>query len=268
MFSKQIAIVDNKIKASQVRLDDSGRLIENIPLEYREKIENVDAEIKKLLRYVEQLGELGKIEESEKLTEEIERLKKNKQDLWLLAENPTLAKKQMKVCEICGAMQAINDTEVRNQNHLEGKVHTGFALLRSELEELKKRKEMLKLLVTAERREREKKKSKKKKKRRRDRSDSREERRKRKKRRKRDRSRSRSWDERRRRKEHRKKHKKRKRRHRGTSEDGSDEGEVKGVAGLNGVNGERKKGSRSGSGARNGARKAGSRSSVDSGELR
>ena len=53
----------------------------------------------------------------------------------------------MKVCEICGAMQAINDTEKRTQIHLEGKLHTGFAVLRKELEKLHKRKEEIKNLV-------------------------------------------------------------------------------------------------------------------------
>ena len=186
--------------------------MDNIPAEFREKIENVDAEIKKLLRYVEQLGEIGKIEESEKLTEEIERLKRTKQDLWILAENPSLAKKQMKVCEICGAMQAINDTEVRNQNHLEGKVHTGFALLRKELEQLKKRKEILKLLSTAERRDREKKRGEKYYDRR-DRDSG--------KRKKKHRHRSRSRSEKKK-KKHRKKHKK-KHKHRRKSSNESEE---------------------------------------------
>jgi len=28
-------------------------------------------------------------------------------------------------------MQAVNDTETRNLNHLEGKIHTGFARMRT-----------------------------------------------------------------------------------------------------------------------------------------
>ena len=44
-------------------------------------------------------------------------------------------------------MQAINDTEKRTQIHLEGKLHTGFAVLRKELEKLRKRKEEIKNLV-------------------------------------------------------------------------------------------------------------------------
>ena len=100
-----------------------------------------------MISYVEQLGEMGKIEESERLTDEIDRLKRTKDDLIIMAENPNLAAKQMKVCEICGAMQAINDTEIRNQNHLEGKVHKGFGFLRKEIDRLTKRKEMLNLIL-------------------------------------------------------------------------------------------------------------------------
>ena len=103
-------------------------------------------------RFVEHLGEQGKIEESERLTDEIDRLKRTKEDLIILAENPVLAQKQMKVCEICGSMQAINDTEVRNANHLDGKVHKGFALLRKEIDRLTKRRDMLNLILQNEKR--------------------------------------------------------------------------------------------------------------------
>lgn len=109
------------------------------------RIDNIELEIKRFIQQAEYLGEAGRIEESEKVNEEIQKLRSAKEDLKTLAENPTLIAKQMKVCEICGAMQATNDTEKRNQTHLEGKVHTGFSKLRNELEKLKKRREMLKL---------------------------------------------------------------------------------------------------------------------------
>ena len=38
----------------------------------------------------------------------------------------------LKICEICGALQAINDTEKRIIAHMEGKLHTGFKVLREE----------------------------------------------------------------------------------------------------------------------------------------
>jgi hypothetical protein len=55
------------------------------------------------------LGEEGKIEESEAVMKEVERLKVQKQELEAVADpsNPLLAKvdrNAMKVCEICGGL--------------------------------------------------------------------------------------------------------------------------------------------------------------------
>jgi hypothetical protein len=53
----------------------------------------------------------------------------------------------MKICEICGAKQSINDLEKRNLSHLEGKLHQGFQIVRTEYENLKKRAEMVELNI-------------------------------------------------------------------------------------------------------------------------
>lgn len=115
------------------------------------RIDSLEGEIKRLLQQAEYLGDAGKIEESERVNEEVQKLRRAKEDLITLAENPTMVAKQMKVCEVCGAMQATNDTEKRNQTHLEGKVHTGFLKLRAELAKLERRKEVLKLHATTQR---------------------------------------------------------------------------------------------------------------------
>lgn len=115
------------------------------------RIDSLEGEIKRLLQQAEYLGDAGKIEESERVNEEVQKLRRAKEDLITLAENPTMVAKQMKVCEVCGAMQATNDTEKRNQTHLEGKVHTGFLKLRAELAKLDRRKEVLKLHATTQR---------------------------------------------------------------------------------------------------------------------
>lgn len=109
-----------------------------------------DNDIKKLVMQAEYLGDAGKLEESERINDEIQKLRRAREDLITIAENPTMMAKQMKVCDICGAMQATNDTEKRNQTHLEGKVHTGFLKLREELQKLIRRKEMLKLHATTQ----------------------------------------------------------------------------------------------------------------------
>ena len=146
VFESQIVVVDQKVKKAQ--MDEDVTLFKGeIPQEYQEKIDVIDSEIKKLLREIEILGEKGDIEECERLTDEVTNLRKSKEDLMLVAVNPKLASKQMKLCEICGAKQTINDLEKRNQSHFEGKLHTGFALIRIEYEKLQKRLEMVKIAL-------------------------------------------------------------------------------------------------------------------------
>jgi Cu/Ag efflux protein CusF len=50
LITKHVGQIDNKIKKMQVKHDaPEGVVMENIPLEFREKIEGVDTEIKRLL---------------------------------------------------------------------------------------------------------------------------------------------------------------------------------------------------------------------------
>lgn len=74
--------------------------------------------------------------------EEVDKLKKRKEDILRISENPnSINSKNMRVCEICGAMQTVIDTDKRVVTHLEGKLHTGFNILRKEYEVLKERRE-------------------------------------------------------------------------------------------------------------------------------
>lgn len=113
----------------------------------------VDSEIKRMIREMEILGEKGHIEECERLENEVQNLQKTKADLMIVAVNPNLASKQMKICEVCGAKQSINDMEKRNLSHLEGKLHTGFQIIRTDYEKLKKRLEMVQIAIEVKREE-------------------------------------------------------------------------------------------------------------------
>ncbi len=121
------------------------------------RLDAIDEEIKRLLTQVEALGDEGKIEESEACIIQVESLKKRKEEMKLTGD-PSMggSNRQMKVCEICGAMQALNDTEKRSQAHYEGKLHTGFAILRTQLELLKKRREELRNMDLISRKEKQK----------------------------------------------------------------------------------------------------------------
>lgn len=149
-FKRQIGLIDVKIQKAMAKNDNPANKMERIPSEIQEKIDQLDNDIKKMVLQAEYLGDAGKLEESERINDEIQKLRRQREDLITLAENPAMMAKQMKVCDICGAMQAANDTEKRNQTHLEGKVHTGFLKLREELQKLIRRKEMLKMHATTQ----------------------------------------------------------------------------------------------------------------------
>ena len=106
-----------------------------------EKIDQLDQKIQLFNEQAERLGEDGKIEEAEAILEEIEKFKKQKSELEALVDNTLVSKdKNMKVCEICGALQSALDTDKRLTMHLEGKLHTGYLKIRNKLAELKARR--------------------------------------------------------------------------------------------------------------------------------
>jgi len=75
------------------------------------------------------------------LLEEIEKFKKQKQELEALVDNTLVSSdKNMKVCEVCGALQSALDTGKRLTMHLEGKLHTGYLKIRNKLAEFKQKR--------------------------------------------------------------------------------------------------------------------------------
>lgn len=73
---------------------------------------------------------------------EVDKLKGEKQSLEGLSDNTLIPKdRSMKVCDVCGALQAMTDTDKRLVMHLEGKLHTGYLKIRKVLSELKAKRE-------------------------------------------------------------------------------------------------------------------------------
>jgi RNA-binding protein Luc7-like 2 len=72
---------------------------------------------------------------------QIDRLKEQRSEFMMMSEHPLMTKeKQMKVCDVCGAMQSLQDNEKRLQTHVEGKLHTGYLKIREHLDILRRRK--------------------------------------------------------------------------------------------------------------------------------
>ena len=105
------------------------------------ELENIDKEITEKISEAEHLGEMGLIEQSEKLMKEIEQIKIQRNLLTNTKEHVAIYKdRQMKVCEICGALQSAIDNEKRIQTHKEGKIHSAYLKIRQYLDLLRKKR--------------------------------------------------------------------------------------------------------------------------------
>lgn len=135
-----IADVDSKMKKSFERIEAPLPDTEK-PRELMESIQLIDIQIQKLLFQAETLGEQGRIDDSETVMRNIERLREQKKEYMIMSEHPLMVKeKLMKVCEVCGAMQSLQDNEKRLQTHIEGKQHTGYLKIREYLDLLRRKK--------------------------------------------------------------------------------------------------------------------------------
>ena len=105
------------------------------------ELENIDKEITEKIKEAEHLGEKGLIDQSEKLMKEIEQMKIQRNLLTNTKEHVAIYKdRQMKVCEICGALQSAIDNEKRIQTHKEGKIHSAYLKIRQYLDLLRKKR--------------------------------------------------------------------------------------------------------------------------------
>lgn len=73
--------------------DNPANKMERIPSEIQEKIDQLDNDIKKMVLQAEYLGDAGKLEESERINDEIQKLRRQREDLITIAENPTMMAK-------------------------------------------------------------------------------------------------------------------------------------------------------------------------------
>lgn len=111
-----------------------------------QRIDQLEQKINFFIEKAEKLGEEGKIDESEAVMKEVDKLKIQKTELEalsdpLLAQQARIDKNAMKVCDICGGLQTASDTDKRMVMHVEGKLHKGYAKIRKVLAELRQKRD-------------------------------------------------------------------------------------------------------------------------------
>ena len=140
-LQKLVNDVDEKMRKSLERIEAPLPDTELNP-EVKKQIMEIDSNINGLNKRANELSKINEIEQVEELMKLVDELNAQKKEILAKYEQKsTYKEKQMKVCEICGAMQSSKDNEKRLLTHVEGKLHSGYLKIRKYLEALKKRKE-------------------------------------------------------------------------------------------------------------------------------
>jgi RNA-binding protein Luc7-like 2 len=161
-----ISDCDRRTEAAKQRLAETQEELSAEVAVKANSVHELAEQIGQKLAKAEQLGEEGFVDESMKLMEEVDELRKRKLEAEQEYRNSMPAssyqQQKLRVCEVCSAYLGIHDNDRRLADHFGGKLHLGFIKIREKLAELEK---------TADKRKEEKRKT-----RDRDRDDSRDDR--------------------------------------------------------------------------------------------
>ena len=134
-----IADADRKTEQAKKRLAETQEELSTDVAAKADKVHELAERIGENLAKAEQLGAEGLVEESMKLMEEIENLRKQKSEAEseYRASIPaaTYQQQKLRVCEVCCAYLGIHDNDRRLADHFGGKLHLGFIKIRDTLKE-------------------------------------------------------------------------------------------------------------------------------------
>ncbi|XP_072124656.1 putative RNA-binding protein Luc7-like 1 isoform X1 [Mobula birostris] len=133
---------DRRTDIAKKRLAETQEEISAEVAAKAEKVHELNEEIGKLLAKAEQLGAEGNVEESQKVMQEVERVRTKKREAEDEYRNSMPAssfqQQKLRVCEICSAYLGLHDNDRRLADHFGGKLHLGFIQIREKLDHLKK----------------------------------------------------------------------------------------------------------------------------------
>ncbi|KAF2367850.1 Luc7-related [Trinorchestia longiramus] len=132
---------DRRTEASKKRLEETQEELSAEVAAKANKVHDLAEQIGQKLAKAEQLGADSMVEESMKLMEEVEDLRKRKATAEQEYRNSmpvsSYQQQKLRVCEVCSAYLGIHDNDRRLADHFGGKLHLGFIKIREKLDELK-----------------------------------------------------------------------------------------------------------------------------------
>eukprot|EP00916_Digyalum_oweni_P013178 GHVL01021660.1.p2 GENE.GHVL01021660.1~~GHVL01021660.1.p2 ORF type:complete len:265 (-),score=34.35 GHVL01021660.1:161-955(-) len=130
---------DRRIERAKRRIQQQTSECDDVPS--NEALNIINQQLSSLIDQVKSAGDEGKIDECLSIFKEIAEL--NCQKACITSTNKAVSGSQHQqnftVCEVCGAFLATQDSDKRLADHFGGKVHLGFAAMRSQIEVLKDR---------------------------------------------------------------------------------------------------------------------------------
>ncbi|XP_054160394.1 putative RNA-binding protein Luc7-like 1 [Oppia nitens] len=136
-----VAEADKKTEAAKKRLAETQEELSTEVGAKLNKVHDLAEQIGKKLAAAEKAGADGNVEESLKLMEEVEKIKREKSLAEIEYRNSMPAssyqQQKLRVCEVCSAYLGIHDNDRRLADHFGGKLHLGFITIRERLEELR-----------------------------------------------------------------------------------------------------------------------------------
>ena len=133
---------DRKTELAKKRLAETQEELTSEVSVKLQQVHDLAEQIGKKLAAAEQLGAEGSVEESIKMMEEVEEVKKEKAAAEMEYRNSMPAssyqQQKLRVCEVCSAYLGIHDNDRRLADHFGGKLHLGFITIRERLEDLRK----------------------------------------------------------------------------------------------------------------------------------
>jgi len=136
-LSSFVAECDRKTDQAKKKLAETQEALSDEVTAKANLVHDLAENIGKKLAAAEQKGADGEVEESIKLMEEVEELRKNKaeaeQDYRNAMPASSYQQQKLRVCEVCSAYLGIHDNDRRLADHFGGKLHLGFIEIREKL---------------------------------------------------------------------------------------------------------------------------------------
>jgi len=139
-LSSFVGECDRKTEAAKKRLAETQEELSAEVAAKAQKVHLLAEQIGQKLAKTEELGAEGFVDESVKMMEEVEELRKKKAAAEVEYRNAMPAssyqQQKLRVCEVCSAYLGIHDNDRRLADHFGGKLHLGFIKIREKLAEL------------------------------------------------------------------------------------------------------------------------------------